>query len=196
VFSHDYVLGIKRESRHITDYASMLTGPSDVPGRLRTDLLYAEAGQFVNDPTAGNAWIDAANGITERAFAAVTPPDQVFTLTSRSTSIPLVMHDPGAHPLRVIVQLQSAGLTFPSGDSRTITLSRPNQFISFPVQLTSSGAIQIQVIVKSPSGKVVGVSQSVVHSTAYNRVALIVTLLAGLGLVALWARRFLKRRTT
>ena len=131
------------------------------------------------------------------AFAAVSPDtSQGFTLTSRSGTIPLSMGDPGSVPLRVVVQLESSTLRFPQGDSKTVVLDRPEQIVSFPVEVTSSGSFTVTVVVRSPSGREIAQSDMVIRSTAYNRIALVLTFVAGLALVALWARRFFRRRTT
>jgi hypothetical protein len=196
-FSHTYAAGIKQERRRIGWFSSMLVTPSQIPDRLEADLLYAESAQFVGDESAGNAFIDAANHVTAAAFAAVSPDtSQGFTLTSRSGTIPLRMGDPGPVPLKVVVQLESATLHFPQGGSKTVVLDRPQQIVSFPVEVTSSGSFTVTVVVRSPSGRQIAQSDLVIRSTAYNRIALILTLVAGLALVGLWSRRFFRRRTT
>jgi hypothetical protein len=196
-FSHDYAVGIKQERRRIGWFSSMLVKPSPVPDRLEADLLYAESGQFVGHESAGNAFTDAANRVTAAAFSAVSPDtSQGFTLTSRSGTIPLRMGDPGQVPLKVVVQLESATLRFPQGGSKTVVLDHPQQIVSFPVEVTSSGSFTVTVVVRSPSGREIAQSNLVIRSTAYNRIALILTLAAGLALVALWSRRFFRRRTT
>ena len=196
-FSHAYAVGIKQERRRIDWFSSMLVTPSQVPDRLEADLLYAESSQFVGDESGGNAFIDAANRVTAAAFSAVSPDtSQGFTLTSRSGTIPLSMGDPGSVPLRVVVQLESPTLRFPQGDSKTVILDRPQQIVSFPVEVTSSGSFTVTVVVRSPSGREIAQSDLVIRSTAYNRIALVLTLVAGLALVALWSRRFFRRRTT
>jgi len=106
------------------------------------------------------------------------------------------MGDPGSIPLKVVVQLESPTLRFPQGDSKTVILDRPQQIVSFPVEVTSSGSFTVTVVVRSPSGREIAQSDLVIRSTAYNRIALVLTLVAGLALVALWSRRFFRRRTT
>ena len=46
----------------------------------------------------------------------------------------------------------------------------------------------------SPSGRPIGETTLVVRSTAYNRIALLITIGAALVLLLLWARRFVPGR--
>jgi hypothetical protein len=46
----------------------------------------------------------------------------------------------------------------------------------------------------SPSGRPIGEARLVVRSTAYNRIALVITIGAALVLLLLWARRFVPGR--
>ncbi len=193
-FTQAYAEAIKRERRDVEALSSMLIDPGDLIDRLETNLLYAEAGAFVGDEPAGRAFVDEASAITSAAFIRATPDtSQVFTLTSRTGTIPVLLGDPGETPLKIIVKLQSVGLTFPEGDSQEVELTQPDQVLTFPVEVSSSGSITVQVLVQAPSGRVVSQSTLVVRSTAYNRVALIVTLVAGAALILLWSRRFFRR---
>ncbi|MBI3647181.1 MAG: hypothetical protein HY240_00225 [Actinobacteria bacterium] len=195
-FSHEYVKGIKLERVRVEDLRSMLIDPGVLPERLDVSLLVAESGAFVGDETAGRRWIDGVNSATGAVFLAATPrTEQRFTLTSTSGTIPIRLGDPGGLRLHVQIQLSSSKLRFPQGNIRDVTLTEPNQIVTFPVETTSTGQITVQVKVKAPSGHVVTETNLIVRSTAYNRVALLVTIAAALGLVLLWARRFLRRRT-
>jgi hypothetical protein len=64
------------------------------------------------------------------------------------------------------------------------------------VQATGAGQGSVQVIVRAPNGRVLSESTFVVRSTAFNRVALAITVAAALALVALWLRRVIARRRT
>ncbi len=74
-------------------------------------------------------------------------------------------------------------------------LSRPAQRFTFPVRAQTTGRFPVQVQVETPQGGTIAESSILVRSTAYNRVALVVTIGAALFLAALWARRFVPRRT-
>ncbi len=196
-FSRAYADSIKRERRNIDTYRSMLAAPSDTPAILATNLLYAESRGFVGDENAGNAFIDDANSVTSAAFAQVRPDtSHPFTLTSHTGTIPLRVENTGATPLKVTIRLRGVGLRFPGGEEQTITAEPGDTILSFPVEVTSSGTITVQVQVGSPSGRVVSQDTFVVRSTAYNRIALMLTFVAGLALIALWSRRFFQRPKT
>jgi hypothetical protein len=196
-FSPGYADAIKRERRDVRAYASMLPAGDPSPARLSRDLLYAEAREYLGDELAGRAWIDRVNRITEAAFARARPDtSQVFTFTSRSGSIPILMSDPGQTPLTVVLQLRSAQFRFPDGSEQTVTLTQPNQVVNFTAAATTSGRSQILVVVRAPSGRKIQQQILVVRTTAVSRIALIITIAAAVVLAALWTRRYIRRPKT
>jgi hypothetical protein len=196
-FSTGYATAIKAERRDVRAYASMLPADDPSPARLSRDLLYAEAAEYLGDELEGRAWIDRVNRITEDAFGRARPDtSQVFTFTSRTGSIPILMSDPGATPLTVVLQLRSAQFRFPDGDERTVTLTEPNQIVSFSAAATTSGRSQILVVVRAPSGRKIQQQILVVRTTAVSRIALMITIAAAVVLAGLWARRYVRRPKT
>ena len=111
-------------------------------------------------------------------------------------SIPILMADPGETPLTIVLQLRSAQFRFPDGDEQTVTLTEPNQIVSFTAAATSSGRSQILVVVRAPSGRKIQQQVLVVRTTAVSRIALLITVAAAIVLAALWARRYVRRPTT
>ena len=196
-FSRGYVEGIRGERHRIDAMRSMLADPGDLPERLDTMLLVAESGAFVGNELSGQRWIDGVNGTTEGLFEAARPPnDQIFTLPSTSGTIPIRLGDPGDRTLHVLIELSSSRLRFPSGDTRAVTLNRPNQIVFFPVQTITTGRVTVEILVLAPSGFVVDRANLIVQSTAYNQIALAVTFGAALLLVGLWVRRLFRRRAS
>jgi hypothetical protein len=196
-FSSGYATAIKNERRDVRAYASMLPADDPSPERLARDLLYAEAREYLGNEAAGRAWIDRVNRITEDAFGRAQPDtSQVFTFTSRTGSIPILMADPGETPLTVVLQLRSAQFRFPDGAEQTVTLTEPNQIVSFTASATSSGRSQILVVVRAPSGRKIQQQILVVRTTAVSRIALLITIAAAIVLAALWARRYVRRPKT
>ena len=198
-FTKAYVDGIREERRDVDAYRTMLTVENPTPDRLDLDLLYAESGIYVGEAgeLAGRAWIDQVHTVTEDVFARVRPRTaQRFTFTSAVGTIPLQMGDPGPTPLRIVVQLRSAWFRFPEGATQVVTLSRPNQVVSFRVQATAGGqAHPIQLLVRAPSGRQLDDPQTlVVRTAAVNTIALVITVAAALGLAVLWARRLIRVR--
>ena len=196
-FTPGYVGEIKNERRNLLAFRSMLVKPSRVPDRMGRDLLYAESAAFLGDENAGRAWIDQVDAVTGAVFARAVPDSrQVFTFTAETGSIPLIMGDPGDLPIRFTVQLRSSRMRFPDGDHQVVTLTRPNQVVTFRATATAAGQGQIQVVVRAPSGRPVRQTTLFVRSTAVNHIALAVTLAAALLLLALWSRRLFSRRRT
>jgi hypothetical protein len=198
-FSKSYADGIRDERRAVEAYRSMLVEEDPTPALLDTDLLYAEWGGYLGvvGEEAGRIWIDHAHTVTEGVFVRVRPQTaQVFTFTSASGTIPLRMGDPGDTPLKIVVQLRSAWFRFPEGPTQVVTLTGPNQVVSFRVTATAGGqAHPIQLLVRAPSGRALDEPQTLlVRTAAVSRVALVITVLAALGLGLLWTRRLLRVR--
>ena len=195
-FTPAYADAIKRERRDVLAFRSMLVGESSLPDRLARNLLYAESAQYLGNELAGRAWIDHVNRVTEGIFARAVPDtSQVFTFTSETGTIPLLMGQPAAVPLRFTLQLRSNRFRFPGGDQQSVTLTEPDQIVTFDATALASGQGKIQVIVRAPSGRPIGQTQMTVRSTSVNRIAVAVTVVAALILVGLWSRRLFRRPT-
>lgn len=196
-FSASYVSEIKLTRRLIDTYRSMLADGSEEPDRLDTQLLLAESGDFLADPTTGFGFVSSASDEVGAVFGAITvDAGDVVTVTSRSgATLPVRVTSRAAEPLRLSVALVSGNLVrqpseevvLEPGDARTLT---------FDVDLKTTGRFDVEAWIVAPGGRVIGKDSVVVRSTAYSRVALIITIAAALMLVLVWARRFLPRRTT
>jgi hypothetical protein len=99
-------------------------------------------------------------------------------------------------PLRVTVRLSSPRLRFVRGSSQEIELTDAGQTLTFQVQAQTTGRFPVQVRIETRDGYVLSEGELVVRSTAYNRIALIITIGAALFLLGRWARRFLPRAKT
>jgi hypothetical protein len=196
-FQPEYVEAIRQERRRIDTLRSVVPSNADVADILAQDLLYAESGGYVGNEDAGRAWIDAVHATTERVFTRAIPtPDQEFTLASGSTTIPLRIPGSEGPPLAVTVELQSAQLEFPDGTTQQTTITDADRVLTFRVEATGAGQVPLVVLVQAPNGRVLSKSTFVVRSTAFNRVAIGITVAAALALVALWVRRLVARRRT
>lgn len=190
-FSAEYAADVIALRRDAETYASMVQGAPEGPARVRDDLLFAVARDYLepNEP-AGKVWLDDVRAITGAAFAGTTPSvAQLFTFTSREGTIPLRMGDPGPTPLRVTVALRSSQFEFPAGDSQQVVLREPDQILTFDVVAKAAGRNPILVLVLAPSGQVISQQTITVATTTANRIALLVTLAAALGLVVLYVRK-------
>jgi hypothetical protein len=191
----DGPLGIHALHGHVEDYRSMLTEESSAPDTLTRDLYYAESEPYVTDPIGGATWLNAVGTATQAVFDSVRPQvGQAFTFTSGEGTIPLLMGDPGQVPLRVTISLEGPQFDFPDGNRQEVTLSRPNQVVSFRVVAKATGQNPIFVRVLAPNLHPIGDPQQIaVRSTALNDIALIVTLAAAGVLALLYSRRWFRR---
>jgi hypothetical protein len=194
-FPTSYVAALKQARRRIETLASMLPLNSLEPDRLETMLLLAEAGQFLTSTTEGLAFIDAA-----RQSVRATVDDLLLetvdsvTLTSDSGGIPVTVSNDGPHSLKFSVQLVSTRIReepatpveLAPGETETLRLQ---------ASVRSTGRFEVHVLMVSPSGRPIRDETLVVRSTAYNRIALLITIGAALVLLLLWARRFVPGRT-
>jgi hypothetical protein len=198
VFSPDYAETVKQERRRVDALTSMVVGESDLSARLERALLYAEAGQYVGfGESAGRGWTDAVNAQTDAQFARTIPDASPgFTLTARAGTIPLLIPGSPGPPLDVEVELQSSQLRFPDGATQKVRITDEQQSVLFRVEATGAGQIPLRVIVRAPNGRELNDTTLAVRSTAYNRIALVITGAAALALVALWVRRLIARRRT
>ncbi len=196
-FSPSYVEAIKRARRDLLAFRSMLVEPTPLPDRLGRQLLTAESAAYLGNESAGSAWIDHVNRVTHDVFSRAVPDtSQVFTFLSKTGAIPLRMGDPGTLPIRFTLQLRSNRFRFPGGDQQEVTLTQPNQIVTFDATALASGQGTIQVVLRAPSGRAIRQTTLTVSSRSVNRIALLVTAAAALVLVGLWSRRLLKRPTT
>ena len=173
----------------------MLPDSSLEPARLETMLLLAEARQYLTSTTEGLAFIDAARQSVRATVddLALETVDSV-TLTSDSGGIPVTVSNEGPHSLEFSVQLVSTRIReepatrveLAPGESETLRLQ---------ARLRSTGRFPVRVLMVSPSGRMIGEATLVVRSTAYNRIALLITIGAALVLLLVWARRFVPGRT-
>jgi len=194
-FPTTYVTSIRQARRRIEMLRSMLPSGSLEPDRLETMLLLAEARQFLISTSDGLAFIDAVKrSVRDTVDDLALDTVSSVTLTSESGGVPVTVSNGGPHPLRFSVRLDSpwlldeptAALELAPGDSRTVRLQ---------AQLRSTGRFPVQVQMVSRSGRLIAQQTIAVRSTAYNRIALLITIGAALVLVAVWARRFLPSRT-
>jgi hypothetical protein len=195
-FTRDYVEDLKAARRDLDAYRSMLTEESAEPARLATMLLLAESGQYVQDETNGRAFIDAVRDEVGAVFHAVrADTGQMLTLTSSTGgAIPVRVTNGNEEPVHVLVRLDSPHLTAPDADR--VLEAGETATINFDVELNTTGRFKVDVHVMSPSGRPISQARLIVRSTAFNRMAILITLGAAAVLLLLWGRRFLPRRTS
>jgi len=197
-FGAFYVDELKQTRRRVDVYRSMLAAPSPEPERLETQLLLAESGDFLGDPSAGFAFVRDASAHVGSAFGAVRAeagPGGLVTLTSRSGStIPIRVTNDAEEAYRVSIALVSQYLEGAPHEDLVLGPGEARE-LTFEVDLKATGRFPVLIQVVAPIGRVVNESGFVVRSTAYSRIALIITIAAAGVLLLLWARRFVPRRS-
>jgi hypothetical protein len=194
-FSAAYTNRLATTARRVAAFGATLVEPAGEVDLLRRGMFYAEASQYILNEGSGRVWIDSVNRVIDRTFSRLAPDtSRVLTFTSRSGPIPLRMGDPGDRVLNVKVELASGRVEFLGSSQRTVRLDRANQVITFQAVVKAAGRSKIDVLVLSPNGQILSQRVLVVSSTAVNPIALIITIGAGLVLVALWSRRLFRRR--
>jgi hypothetical protein len=180
----------------LQQYAAVAGEDTPLLFRLRGLRFIAESRWLLREEEEALAYMRAARAAVHREFAKVEAPlPSDVTLTSRNGVIPVTIHKLADYDMRVTLVLQSPRLEVIGGPGRVVTLTRPEQLFTFQVRAQTTGRFPVEVFVETPNGARIAQSRIVVRSTAYNRVALVVTIGAALFLAAWWGRRFLPRRS-
>jgi len=171
--------------------------------RLRDQLLLTEGQTFVPNPGLGARFIAGVRGRIQGLYHRVRLDGApLYTLTSPSGKIQVYVDNEAGLPATVVVRLISDHhLLFPEGDARTVTIPVGHAApIQFPIHALGTGRFQVKVQIETvaaiPHPDLIAESELIVRSTAYNRVALILTIGAAVFLLVWWGRRFLPRQRT
>ncbi|MFN2544380.1 MAG: DUF6049 family protein [Actinomycetota bacterium] len=193
-FSPEYLSDLGGARERISTYRSLFTEQRDLPDNLAKLVLVAEAGQFASREDLGEAFLQDVSRRLAGQFKRVAPDtSSTVTLTSRSGNVYVPVQNLTAQQVRVRVELQSNRLSFANGASRVVSIPGGGGVtLAFGVQARTTGRFPVVVRVLTPDGRTeLSRGRLVVRSTAYNRIALVLTIGAGLFLLALWARRLL-----
>ena len=198
-FAPGYVPALAEARAELGQFQETAVGASALATRLRDDLLVAESSTFLSSPGAGSAFIRAVRHAIASTYRQIRVLPTAFTLTSRGGLLPITVRNETGMPVHVQVRLVSdRRLAFPSGNAKFVTLSKTAQSFTFRVRAETTGRIPIKIQVLTPIRRGVpdeiSEVQTIVRSTAYNRVALFVTIGAAAFMLAWWGRRFLPRR--
>jgi hypothetical protein len=168
----------------------------DLLEQIRRAILLSESRYLLGREDLALSLLSAARRAVDTEFAKILPPDDnsKVTLTSRGGVIPLRIRNEAGYPVRVRIALRSPRLEFLNGANRTILLEPPGEDFLFTVRAQTTGRFPVGIEVQTPGGDPIASSQIVVRSTAYNRIALVVTIGAAVFLAMWWGRRFLPRR--
>lgn len=170
------------------------TPPSSNAGLVRAtafDQLLGIAGSQELTAQQQNQFIDGLVAALHRELASVAAPArQTVTLTSRSGSIPLTLHNSLGYAVQVQIHMESSErLAFPGGTAQVLTLNGENTPIEIPVRTRTSGDAPLTITVTSPDGRLVlATTNYTVRSTAVSGVGLALTIGAAVVLLAWWVR--------
>jgi len=196
-FSPGYVEALAETRDAIDQFESMTDEPVELPERLRILLLAAEARRFALFEGEGLGFIRAIRATLAEEFQKIDAPSGTsVTLTSQGGVIPVTLRSATAYPVRLRVTLRSPRLEFLEGASQEVVLDGEAHALTFPVRAQTTGRFPVRILVDTPGGRRISESQIVVRSTAYNLVALAVTVGAALFLALWWGRRFWRRTTS
>jgi hypothetical protein len=211
VFDPDYLGRLRSAHRQLDQFRITATGAdaSAVRTRLAGDLLTAEAGTFVASPALGLAYIarvDGPQGVIRRTYAQVSPPPdgRILTLPSRNGALPFTITNGSKYTLHVRVvigggdkRLRFTPNTLPhTGCCLTLPPNASVNEKQIHADAASTGRFVTFLRITTPGGERIASSKIVIRSTAYDRVALLITVGAGLFMAVWWGRGFLRRRQT
>lgn len=193
-FSSAVVAGIDEGRADVAALASM-SDQSPLLDELRRGLLLAQSRYLAGHEADRLSLIGSVSAAVDAELDKIHPPQaSSITLTSQGGIIPVTLRNDAGYPVRLQLTLRSTRLRFVGGPSRSVVLERPVQQFVFPVRAQTTGRFPVRVELDTPDGVPIGSSRIVVRSTAYNRVALLVTSGAALFLALWWGRRLLSRR--
>jgi Family of unknown function (DUF6049) len=200
VFPPPYLDNLERAKTSLAHFSRAIQGADPLIDRLRHNLLLAGSGAFLTDPASGQRFIGSVDRTARRVYDHIGIGTSVVTLTSRAGFIPVTLENGSGYTATVVLQfISDRRLEFSGGDARTVVLPPTDKTLTIGVKSLANGRIPIRVRLVTPGEffpEVIAERGLVVRSTAYNRVALIVTIGAALFLLAWWGRRFLPRRRT
>jgi hypothetical protein len=187
---------MERSRDDVAALASMAEQPQLV-AQLDRLLLLSESRYLGGDEDLRFEYLDAARATVDAEFDKVRlPPPSSITLTAQTGRIPVTLRSDTGYPVQLRLSLRASGLDLIGGPTRDITLARPIQTFVFPARSQRTGRFPATLTLDTPDGRTIGSTEIVVRSTAYNRVALVITIGAALFLALWWGRRFLSRTKT
>lgn len=196
-----YVARIEEARGLIAEWLSILTDPEEAASQ-RADLtgqfLLTEGSYLVAHERLGTEWLQSIrDGLVEQFAQVAADTQQVVTLTASGGRIPVRITNNSDHDLRVRVELTSSRVRFPTGSTRDVSLDGgQTKVLVFGADAQTTGTFPVKVAIETPSGEQMTETTVTVRSTAYNRVALTVTMAAMAILLYAWARRSRSQKET
>jgi hypothetical protein len=198
-FPTDYVVRLKAAKAELNQFRQTALDADPLIAQLSDDLLLAEAGTFVSEPGLGARFVAAVVAKIHDTYSSIQISPSVVTLTSRGGFIPVTIGNDTGYAMNVVLRvITDRRLTITGGDTQQVELPIGSRTFTFPVRAETTGRIAFRVLVLTPVTAVqpdtITERELIVRSTAYNRVALVITIGAAAFLLAWWGRRLLPRR--
>lgn len=185
------------EARAATDELAELTGASlPVVAAARLQVLVAESSDLGD--AARRALLADVLDERDDVEGRITIADRrTYRLTAREGTIPLTVLNGNAFPVQVQVVLSSDKLEFPdapAGDPgrsiRRLTLEPGTHTETVPVKVRASGTFQLRASILTPGGHPIRRGQFIITSSAFSGVGVVLSIGAGVFLLAWWARHW------
>jgi hypothetical protein len=187
--SEPYASDLRNAAQALEEY-SELEPPAERMNSIKQRMMIAESADWWSTRrvvSTGRGFALSVTKEVEVEFGKIRAPvPQTITLTSQTGVIPLVISTSTDYAVRVSIRLDSDKLQFPGGALLSQRLLPPAQTIDVQAVTEASGTFPVRVIVQTPKGRQIDSSQLIVRSTAYNAVAVGITLGAGLFLIGWW----------
>lgn len=183
------------EARRLLDTYRSVVGPGSPSAEAVANHILLATGR--DTPRRDRpAHLAAAREAIDALIEGIDMPGRPHvTLTARSGSIPLTIINATGSPLTVRVHLESPRLEFPGGQDLALDLAPGTVRADLAVRTLASGAFPLEVSVRSPDGAVeLAGSRYTVRSTAFSGVGVVLSVGAGLFLVAWWATHWHRSR--
>jgi Family of unknown function (DUF6049) len=182
------------DSRAAVDALASMAEQPELVGELDRLLLLSESRYLSRHEDLRFEYLDAARAAVAAELDKVhLPASSSITLTSRTGRIPVTLRNDAGYPVQLQISLRAPGLELIGGATRDIVLARPIQTFVFPARTQRTGRFPVTVLLGTPNGTPIADTEIVVRSTAYNRIALLITIGAAVFLAAWWGRRLLSR---
>jgi uncharacterized protein DUF6049 len=194
----DYFSALREGRRDIDRYADLSPGPARL-APLENRLLQAAGAEWWDGKAQaerGRMLAGSVHDYVRGEFAKIhAPASQTITLTSRSGVIPVVVTSQAGYPVEVVIRLDSDKLRFPGGSVIRQRLQPRPQTIDVKVIAQATGTFPLKVSIETPTGQIpIATSNLIIRSTAYDVVAVWITVGAGVTMVGAWIAGILRRR--
>lgn len=195
--SNDYITALRDARQHVGSLDALLAASRDLVARLDRRLLQAASTAYRDRPEDGRALINGVNRVLADLRRSVALPETPpVTLAAEEGALPVRLNSTADVPLQVKVTLRSAAYEVQGGPRIVELPPNQSQLLSFDVRsLVPGGTSPVQVRVTDPDGiEELATGTMVVRSTDFSVTGLVVTVAAGLFLLAALWRQITRRR--